>query len=155
MLKGERKKLRKISTAMASRARKRTVSTAASLAETGAGVGELSAVALASVMARHWRRIGLHVKQISADGAGMGAAAVLKRARHLQRITKGSPMTTAAQAWQALADWKPQKIADLVAADPDARLQAPVRSVADISIDFAQKNLDEESVALLPALATE
>src|SRR3546814_4783316 len=28
-------------------------------------------------MARPWRRIGLHVKQISADGAGMGAAAGL------------------------------------------------------------------------------
>ncbi|SNS37817.1 glucose-6-phosphate isomerase [Sphingopyxis indica] len=62
-------------------------------------------------------------------------------------------MTTAAKAWQALADWKPQKIADLVAADPDARLQATVRSVADIRFDFAKTHLDEAAVAILSDLA--
>ena len=41
-------------------------------------------------------------------------------------------MTTADQAWQALADWQPQKLTDLVGADPEARLQALVRTVADI-----------------------
>ncbi|PKP98528.1 MAG: hypothetical protein CVT74_10695 [Alphaproteobacteria bacterium HGW-Alphaproteobacteria-13] len=34
---------------------------------------------LASVMARHWRRIGLHVKRISADDAGAAGAAGLWR----------------------------------------------------------------------------
>ena len=29
-------------------------------------------------------------------------------------------MTTASDAWQALADWQPQKLTDLVAADPEA-----------------------------------
>ena len=46
-------------------------------------------------------------------------------------------MTTADQAWQALADWQPQKLTDLVSADPEARLQALVRTVADIRAAMA------------------
>src|SRR5690606_13276329 len=66
MLKGDRKKLRKISTATASSARKRMVSTASSFADIGAGAGgaeagaaEFLAVALARVMPRigdEWTR---------------------------------------------------------------------------------------------------
>src|SRR3546814_11582356 len=62
-------------------------------------------------------------------------------------------MTTAADAWQALADWQPQKLTDLVAADPEARLQALVRRVADIRFDFAKTHLDERAVAILSDLA--
>ena len=62
-------------------------------------------------------------------------------------------MTTADQAWQALADWQPQKLTDLVAANPDARLQALVRSVANIRFDFAKSHLDDAAVAILSDLA--
>ena len=47
-------------------------------------------------------------------------------------------MTTADHAWQALADWQPQKLTDLFAADPDARLQALVRSVAGHPLRLCQ-----------------
>ena len=62
-------------------------------------------------------------------------------------------MTTSSDAWQALSDWQPRKLTDLVAADPDARLQALVRSVADIRFDFAKTHLDEAAVAILTDLA--
>ncbi|UKK84989.1 glucose-6-phosphate isomerase [Sphingopyxis sp. BSN-002] len=62
-------------------------------------------------------------------------------------------MTTVDQAWQALADWQPRKLTDLVAADPEARLQALVRNVADIRFDFAKTHLDEASIAILNDLA--
>src|SRR3546814_3314868 len=66
---------------------------------------------------------------------------------------RGNPMTIAAEAWQALADWQPQKLTDLVVADPDARLQALVRRVADIRFDFAKTHLDARAVAILSDLA--
>ena len=62
-------------------------------------------------------------------------------------------MTTADQAWQALADWQPQMLAALVAADPEARLQALVRNVADIRFDFAKTHLDASAIAILSDLA--
>jgi Glucose-6-phosphate isomerase len=62
-------------------------------------------------------------------------------------------MTTAADAWKALADWEPRTLADLVAADPEARLQLLVRSVADIRFDFAKTHLDEAAIAALLGLA--
>lgn len=62
-------------------------------------------------------------------------------------------MTTVDQAWQALADWQPKRLADLVAADPEARLQALVRSVADIRFDFAKTHLDPAAIAILSELA--
>lgn len=62
-------------------------------------------------------------------------------------------MTNASDAWQALADWQPQKLADLVATNPDVRLQALVRSVADIRFDFAKTHLDAAAVDILANLA--
>ena len=62
-------------------------------------------------------------------------------------------MTTASQAWQALADWQPQQLTGLVAADPQARLQALVRSVADIRFDFAKTHLDAAAIGILSSLA--
>ncbi len=62
-------------------------------------------------------------------------------------------MTTAATAWQALADWQPRTLSDLVLADPAARLQALVRSVADIRFDFAKTHLDDPAIAILNRLA--
>jgi glucose-6-phosphate isomerase len=62
-------------------------------------------------------------------------------------------MTTATEAWQALSDWQPQKLTDLIAADPEARLQALVRSVADIRFDFAKTHLDSSAIAILSGLA--
>src|SRR3546814_13473666 len=62
-------------------------------------------------------------------------------------------MTTPSEAWQALSDWQPQKLTDLVAADPQARLQALVRSVADIRFDFAKTHLDSSALAMLSVLA--
>jgi glucose-6-phosphate isomerase len=62
-------------------------------------------------------------------------------------------MTTASQAWQALADWQPRKLADLVATDPEARLQGLVRNVADIRFDFAKTHLDEAAITILKDLA--
>lgn len=62
-------------------------------------------------------------------------------------------MTTASEAWQALSDWQPRKLTDLVAADPQARLQALVRSVADIRFDFAKTHLDDAAIAILTGLA--
>lgn len=62
-------------------------------------------------------------------------------------------MTTADQSWQALADWQPQQLTDLVAADPDARLQTLVRNVADIRFDFAKTHLDDAAIAILSGLA--
>ncbi|MFZ5725476.1 MAG: glucose-6-phosphate isomerase [Pseudomonadota bacterium] len=62
-------------------------------------------------------------------------------------------MTTASDAWQALADWQPQKLTDLVAADPEARLQVLVRNVADIRFDFAKTHLDGAALAILSGLA--
>jgi len=62
-------------------------------------------------------------------------------------------MTKADQAWQALARWQPQSLTDLVAADPDARLQALVRSVADIRFDFAKTHLDDAAISILSNLA--
>lgn len=63
-------------------------------------------------------------------------------------------MTTPSNAWQALADWQPRKLTDLVTADAQARLQALVRSVADIRFDFAKTHLDEAAIAILSNLAT-
>lgn len=62
-------------------------------------------------------------------------------------------MTTAQHAWQALSDWQPQKLTDLVAADPQARLQVLVRNVADIRFDFAKTHLDGAVIATLSGLA--
>jgi len=62
-------------------------------------------------------------------------------------------MTTADQAWQALADWQPQTLTGLVAADPEARLQALVRNVADIRFDFAKTHLDDAAIGILSDLA--
>ncbi|KTE15596.1 glucose-6-phosphate isomerase [Sphingopyxis sp. H115] len=62
-------------------------------------------------------------------------------------------MKTAAQAWQALSDWQPQRLTELVAADPQRRLQALVRSVADIRFDFAKTHLDDAAIATLSDLA--
>ena len=62
-------------------------------------------------------------------------------------------MTSASEAWQALSDWQPQKLTDLIAADPEARLQALVRSVADIRFDFAKTHLDTSAIAILSNLA--
>ena len=61
-------------------------------------------------------------------------------------------MTTAQQAWKALSEWQPQKLTDLVAADPEARLQALVRSVADIRFDLAKTHLDDAAIAILSDL---
>ena len=63
-------------------------------------------------------------------------------------------MTTPSEAWQALSVWQPQRLIDLVAADPQGRLQAFVRSVAAIRFDFAKTHLDAEAVAILSGLAT-
>src|SRR3546814_9252016 len=71
----------------------------------------------------------------------------------MRKETRGNPMTIAAESWQALAGWQPQKLTDLVVADPDARLQALVRRVADIRFDFAKTHLDEAAVAILSDLA--
>ncbi|MDZ3831152.1 MAG: glucose-6-phosphate isomerase [Sphingopyxis sp.] len=62
-------------------------------------------------------------------------------------------MTTAAENWQALSHWQPQKIVDLVTADPAARLSATVRTVADIRFDFAKTHLDADAAAILSRLA--
>ncbi|MGN7928698.1 glucose-6-phosphate isomerase [Sphingopyxis sp. 22461] len=62
-------------------------------------------------------------------------------------------MTTASDAWQALSNWQPQKLTDLVATDPETRLQALVRSVADIRFDFAKTHLDAAAVDILSGLA--
>src|SRR3546814_10425224 len=62
-------------------------------------------------------------------------------------------MTTPSEAWQALSDWQPQKLTDLVAADPQTRLQALVRSVADIRFDFAKTHPDSSAIAILSGLA--
>lgn len=62
-------------------------------------------------------------------------------------------MTTASQAWQALADWQPQRLTDLVAVDADARLGALVHNVADIRFDFAKTHLDDASIAILSDIA--
>lgn len=63
-------------------------------------------------------------------------------------------MTTASDAWQALTGWRPQTLIALVAADPETRLQALVRSVADIRFDFAKTHLDGAAIAILNDLAT-
>ncbi|WP_428682070.1 glucose-6-phosphate isomerase [Sphingopyxis sp.] len=62
-------------------------------------------------------------------------------------------MTTPTEAWQALSAWQPKKLVDLVAHDPEARLQALVRNVADIRFDFAKTHLDGEALAILSGLA--
>ena len=62
-------------------------------------------------------------------------------------------MTTASDAWQALSNWQPQKLIDLIAAAPETRLQALVRSVADIRFDFAKTHLDPAAVGILSGLA--
>ena len=63
-------------------------------------------------------------------------------------------MTTADQAWQALADWQPRQLTDLVAADPAARIDRLVSTVADIRFDFAKTHLDDAAIAILSDLAT-
>jgi glucose-6-phosphate isomerase len=62
------------------------------------------------------------------------------------------PMTQTDQAWQALADWQPRALADLIATEPEARLQALVRSVADIRFDFAKTHLDDAAITILSGL---
>lgn len=62
-------------------------------------------------------------------------------------------MTTADHAWQALAEWQPRKLTELVDADPEARLQILVRNVADIRFDLAKTHLDGEAIAILSGLA--
>lgn len=62
-------------------------------------------------------------------------------------------MTTPSEAWRALSGWQPQKLTDLVTADPQARLQALVRSVAGIRFDFAKTHLDDAAIAILTGLA--
>lgn len=62
-------------------------------------------------------------------------------------------MTTADQAWQALADWQPQRLTDLVATDPAERIGKLVSTVADIRFDFAKTHLDDAAIAILSDLA--
>ena len=62
-------------------------------------------------------------------------------------------MMKADHAWQALSDWQPQPLTELVAADPEARLQILVRNVADIRFDFAKTHLDGAAIAILSGLA--
>ena len=62
-------------------------------------------------------------------------------------------MTTPSTAWQSLADWQPRTLIDLVTADPEARLQALVRNVADIRFDFAKTHLDAAAIAILSNMA--
>ncbi|OWR01427.1 glucose-6-phosphate isomerase [Sphingopyxis witflariensis] len=62
-------------------------------------------------------------------------------------------MMKADHAWQALSDWQPQPLTELVAADPEARLQMLVRNVADIRFDFAKTHLDGAAIAILSGLA--
>jgi glucose-6-phosphate isomerase len=63
-------------------------------------------------------------------------------------------MTTASEAWKALTAWQPQKLVDLVAHDPEARLQSLVRNVADIRFDFAKTHLDGAAIDAMQGLAT-
>src|SRR3546814_455813 len=102
---------------------------------------------------RHWGRIGCHVKRISADTTGAARAAGLEKGRDSLPLRGHKTMTTSSDAWQALSDWQPQKLTDLVAADPETRLQALVRSVADIRFDFAKTHLDGAVLAILSGLA--
>ena len=62
-------------------------------------------------------------------------------------------MMKADHAWQALSDWQPQPLTELVTADPEARLQILVRNVADIRFDFAKTHLDGAAIAILSGLA--
>lgn len=62
-------------------------------------------------------------------------------------------MTNADQNWQALSQWQPQKIKDLIAQNPDARIASLVKHVADIRFDFTKTHLDERAIAILSDLA--
>ena len=62
-------------------------------------------------------------------------------------------MTTAPEAWKALADWQPQRLTDLVSANPRTRLAELVRTVADIRFDFAKTHLDAAATKALTDLA--
>src|SRR3546814_15223668 len=102
---------------------------------------------------RHWGRIGCHVKRIAADTTGAARAAGLEKCRDSLPLRGHKTMTTSSDAWQALSDWQPQKLTDLVAADPETRLQALVRSVADIRFDFAKTHIDGAVLAILSGMA--
>ncbi len=62
-------------------------------------------------------------------------------------------MTSAATAWQSLAEWQPQELSALVATAPDARLHQFVRTVADLRFDFAKTHLDDAALVTLNELA--
>jgi glucose-6-phosphate isomerase len=62
-------------------------------------------------------------------------------------------MTNADQNWQALSQWQPQKIKDLIAENPDARIASLVKNVADIRFDFTKTHLYDRAIAILGDLA--
>ena len=62
-------------------------------------------------------------------------------------------MTALDAAWTGLAEWQPQRIADLVAQEGQARLDRLVRHVADIRFDFVKTHLDDTALAALAAIA--
>lgn len=63
-------------------------------------------------------------------------------------------MTEAQDAWNDLAAWAPRPLTELVEQGGTARLDALVRTVADIRFDFAKTHLDDAAIAVLTRLAS-
>lgn len=64
-------------------------------------------------------------------------------------------MTRAQTGWQALEQWQPQRIKDLIDQAPEARIAAMVKTVADIRFDFTKTHLNDDALAIFAQIAKE
>lgn len=62
-------------------------------------------------------------------------------------------MTNAEQDWQALSEWQPQKIKDLITENAEARIASLVKNVAEIRFDFTKTHMDDAALKILANLA--
>lgn len=64
-------------------------------------------------------------------------------------------MTRADQHWQALQQWQPQQIKNMIAAQPAARIAQLVRHVADIRFDFTKTHLDDAALSVFERITAQ
>lgn len=70
-------------------------------------------------------------------------------------IEKGIEMMRADQQWQALQQWQPQQIKNLIDGNAAARIEQMVKFVADIRFDFTKTHLDDAALQLFANIAAQ
>lgn len=64
-------------------------------------------------------------------------------------------MTRADKSWQALSQWQPQKIKNMIDENPVSRMDRLVCHVAGIRFDFVKTHLDDAAIAIFDEMAAD